>query len=116
MALGKVLSSLKTAVGDLTSLSVETYTGEVVAEIKGAKDSAGVIDWTKLITEAKKDAGGKVALKLASHFNIDGDATLFVAQGEIPADLRLAHESAVAAGQKVRADLMELMSDAINKL
>ncbi len=115
MALKNLIDGLKDAVGDLTSLNVETYTGSITADIKGT-DGQGVIDWEKLVTEARKDAGGTVHLKLASKFNIDGDATLFIAEGEMPPDVRAAHDSAVLAGQKVRADLMELLGDSIKKL
>lgn len=115
MALSDIFNSLSSAVGDLCSLSVETYTGKITSEIKGA-DGKGVIDWDKLVNEAKKDAGGVVHLKLASKFNIDGDATLFIAEGEIPPDLRAAHDSAVEAGQTVRADLMDLLGDSIKNL
>ncbi len=115
MALKNVFESLANAVGDLTSLSVETYTGSITADVKGAQGE-GVIDWEKLVDEAKKDSGGTVHLKLASKFNVDGDATLFIAEGEIPSDLRAAHDGAVNAGQKVRADLMDLLGDSIKKL
>ncbi|MAZ89704.1 MAG: hypothetical protein CL693_18880 [Cellvibrionaceae bacterium] len=115
MSFKDVVNSLSNAVGDLSSLSVETYTGKITADIKGS-DGQGVIDWEKLVNEAKKDAGGVVNLKLASKFNVDGDATLFIAEGEIPNDVRVAHDSAVHAGQAVRADLMELVSDSIKKL
>lgn len=115
MALKDVIETLGDAVGDLTSLSVETYTGTITAEIRGA-DGAAAINWDALIKEAQKDAGGTVSLKLASRFRFDGDATLFIAEGELPADLREAHDAAVAAGQAVRSDLMELLQDSIKKL
>lgn len=115
MALSNLFDSLSRAGGDLCSLSVETYTGKITAEIKGA-DGKGIIDWDKLVNEAQKDADGVVHLKLASKFNIDGDATLFIAEGEIPSDLRAAHDSAVEAGQTVRGDLMDLLGESIKKL
>lgn len=115
MSFKDVVNSLSSAVGDLSSLSVETYTGKITADIKGA-EGKGMIDWDKLVHEAKKDAGGVVNLQLASKFNIDGDATLFIAEGEIANDVRIAHDSAVQAGQAVRADLMDLVSDSIKKL
>lgn len=115
MAFKDVVNNLKNAVGDLSSLTVETYTGSITADIQGA-EGQGVIDWTKLVNKAKEEAGGTVHLKLASKFNFDGDATLFIAEGEMPPDLRSAHDSAVLAGQEVRADLMELLSDSIKKL
>ena len=115
MALRDVLKGLGEAVGDLTSLSVETYTGTITAGIQGAADDAA-IDWDALIKEARKGAEGAVSLKLASRFHFDGDATLFIAEGELPADLREAHDGAVAAGQAVRAGLMDLLQDSIKKL
>ena len=110
-----VVNNLENAIGDLSSLSVETYTGTIDADIRGA-DNQGAIDWDKLINKAKEGAGGAVHLRLASKFNFDGDATQFIAEGEIPVDVREAHDSAVRAGQQVRADLMELLGDSIKKL
>ncbi len=115
MALEDIIDSVRTAVGDLSSLTVETYTGKITADIKGA-DGKGTIDFDNLIKVAKDDANGTVNLKLASKFFVDGDAILFVADGEIPEDLRSAHENAVNAGQQVRSDIMELFSDTLKKL
>ncbi len=115
MALKDMIESIGSAAGDLSTLTVETYTGTVTADIKGA-EGEGTIDFDKLINVAKDEADGSVSLKLASKYFVDGDAILFVADGEISEDLRLAHDSAVNAGQLVRADLMELFSDTLKKL
>lgn len=115
MALKDIIKSVGDAVGDLSSLTVETYTGSITADIKGA-DGKGTIDFDKLITVAKDDANGTVNLKLASKYLVDGDAVLFVADGEIPDDLRSAHDNAVTAGQQVRSDIMDLFSDTLKKL
>jgi len=115
MALSEIIQGVKDAVGDLTSLSVETYTGKVTAEIKGAEESS-TIDFTKLISEAKKDAGGSVHLRLASKYEFDGDATLFIADEGVTDSMKVAHAAAVAAGQTVRKDLLDLLSDSIKNL
>lgn len=114
MALKDAFTKLGAAIGDLSSLDVQSYSGTVTAKIQGSGDGS-ILDWKKLLTEAKK-VDGTVKLKLASHFNFDGDATLFVTEGEIPADLRTAHDEAVRAGQQIRKDLLDLFSDTIKKL
>ena len=114
MALKEAFDKLETAVGDLSSLEVKSYSGKLTAEIQ-SDGEGNIIDWEKLIAEAKK-ADGQVSLKLASHFNFDGDATLFAAEGEIPDAMRNAHNEAVQAGRQIRKDLFELFSDTIKDL
>lgn len=113
MSLQDTIKGLESAVGDLTSLSVETYTGKISADIQ-SDNGDEVVDWTKLVEQAKK--GGTINLVLASKFYFDGDATQFIASGDIPNSVTAAHDSAVKAGQTVRASLMELLSDSIKKL
>ena len=114
MALKEAFKKLGAAIGDLSSLDVQSYSGALTAKIQSGGEG-NIIDWKKLLTEAKK-VDGSVTLKLASHFNFDGDATLFVTEGEIPEDLRTAHDEAVKAGQQIRNDLLDLFSDTIKKL
>jgi hypothetical protein len=114
MALKDAFDKLRDAIGDFSSLDVQSYSGSLTADIQGDGVSS-IIDWQKLVTEARK-TDGTVKLKLASHFNFDGDATLFAAEGEIPEDLRTAHDEAVRAGQQIRKDLFDLFADTIKKL
>ena len=114
MSFKEAFSKLKTAVGDISSLDVKSYSGTLTANIHGDNDGS-IIDWEKLVSAAKEEQGS-VSLKLASHFNFDGDATLFVADSEIPTDLRAAHDDAVKAGQQIRSDLFELFSEGLKKL
>jgi len=110
MSVKEAVKKFQDAVEDFSSLDVESYMGDVVAEIQGT-EKGSIIDWEKLIGQAK--AGGTVSLKLASHFKCDGDATLFVANGEIPQAVQTAHDAAVAAGRQIRKDLLDLFSELI---
>ena len=113
MALNDAFENLRKAAGDLSSLDVVSFTGKLKAEIY-SKDEKNIIDWKLFAKEAKKE--GVIKLKLASHYNYDGDATLFEEEGEIPDTLRTAHNEAVKAGQQIRKDLLDLFADTVRKL
>lgn len=119
--LKEAIEKLKEAVGDLTSLEVQTITGIIAAVT--AKDTGStpkptsggsIIDWTKAVTKARTSTD--VQLVLATKINFDGDTTLFVRSGEIPDYMRNAHEQAVSAGLRVRSDLLNLAKDTIQGL
>ena len=107
MGLSEAFAKLGEAIGDLSSLDVQSFTGTLDATVQG--EGGNIIDWKKLVAAAK--AEGNISLVLASHFNFDGDATLFAASGEISADLQAAHDEAVMAGQQIRQDLFEFIAD-----
>lgn len=109
----EAVKKFQETIEDFSSLDVESYMGQVTAAIQGSEKSS-IIDWEKLIAEAKP--GGTISLKLASHFKCDGDATLFVAEGEIPQSVQAAHDAAVTAGRQIRKDLLDLFSDLIKGL
>jgi hypothetical protein len=112
MGLKAAFEKLGDTVADLSSLEVLSFTGELKAVVNTAAGDGDLINWEKLITEAKKESG-KVELLIASKFNIDGDATLFTSKSEIDDSIRAAHSEAVTAGQQVRKDLMELFKSVI---
>jgi hypothetical protein len=112
MALSEAFDKLKEAVGDLSSLDVLSFTGELSAIV--SETEGNLIDWDKLIAKAKTE--GDVSLVLATHFKFDGDATLFTARGDISSDIRAAHAQAIQAGQQVRRDLFEFFSDTVKNL
>jgi len=119
--LKEAIEKLKDAVGDLTSLEVQTITGNISAVTAKDTDAASrprsggsIIDWTKAVKNARTSAD--VQLVLATKINFDGDATLFIRNGEIPDYMRNAHEQAVSAGLRVRSDLMNLAKDTIQGL
>ncbi|MCB1120830.1 MAG: hypothetical protein KJT03_04735, partial [Verrucomicrobiae bacterium] len=93
----KAIESLKNAIGDLSSLEVQTISGNLDGIL--TEDSTGdsekpnsggsVIDWEKAIKAAK--TSGNIQLVLATKINFDGDATQFIRQGEIPQYMLDAH-------------------------
>jgi hypothetical protein len=113
MGLRQAFEDLKDAACDLTSLDVQSFTGTLKAEVHGG-EGGNIIDWEKLVADAGPDGG--IKLVLASHFKFDGDATLYTAEGQIPADIRAAHADAIQAGQQIRKDLFEFFSDTVKGL
>ena len=111
MSLKDLRDSLINAVGDLSTLNVETYTGVISTKIDGEKTQ---IDWSKMFEEAmKKDGNGTAQLLMASRFEIDGDAKLFVSSSDIPAKLEQAHNNAVITGSEVRAEIMDFLMGSV---
>ncbi len=114
MALKDALDTIKNAVGDFSSLTVETYTGNISTVIDNSEKAKGTIDFAKVIESGRTD--GAVKLKLASKYHFDGDAILFVAEEGVTPDLQDAHDRAVNAGQMVRSDLLDLFSETVKKI
>ncbi len=101
---------LSEAIGDLSSLEVQTLTGDISATLGTAAgdqpDTGGsIIDWKKAIAAAR--AEGKVKLVAATLINFDGDVTQYIASGEQPAHLLTAHKDAIAAGLETRAHIVD---------
>lgn len=121
MALKQAVEKLKNAVGDLTSLEVQTISGSMSADLATQKpgqtaevpqSGGSIIDWKKAVADAKK-VNGTVELVLATKINFDGDATQFVRKDEIPPHMLDAHKKAVEAGLQVRRDIVEFVSETI---
>lgn len=116
----KSIESLKNAIGDLSSLEVQTISGTLEG-IMTANNTAGkpasggsVIDWEKAIKAAK--GSGNVQLVLATKINFDGDATQFIRQGEIPQYMLDAHAEALIAGKATRQELLNLAVNTVKGL
>jgi hypothetical protein len=108
MSLQKALNGLKNAVGDLTSLEVQTYVGEIDVVVDGATGSASFEDSLK---QAKTE--GKITLQLVTKLNFDGDGIVLV-PSSAPADyIQQAHGTALKAGNDVRQGLISLFADVI---
>ncbi len=108
MSLEKALTNLKNAVGDLTSLEVQTYVGEIDVVIDGI---TGSTDFEKSLQQAKQ--AGKIQLQLVTKINFDGDGIVLV-PSSAPADyVQQAHDTALQAGIDVRQGLISLFSDVI---
>ena len=108
MSLEKALVDLKNAVGDLTSLEVRTYVGEIDVVMSGI---TGSTDFEKSLEKAK--TSGKIQLQLVTKLNFDGDGIVLV-PSSAPADyVQEAHDAALQAGNDVRQGLIALFSDVI---
>lgn len=114
------INSLKDAIGDLSSLEVQTISGKIegilTEDAAGDKPSSGgsVIEWKKAIEAAKTSAD--VQLVLATKINFDGDATQFIRQGEIPQYMLDAHAEALIAGKATRQELLNLAMNTVKEL
>lgn len=102
-----VFKKLGEGIADLSELNVQTFSGDITA-VLDKNTSGNVIDWTKLLKEAK--AAGKVKLIAAARIQFDGDSDNYFAE-DIPADMLEAHLTAVEAGQSVREGLIAMFKD-----
>jgi hypothetical protein len=102
-----VFKKLGEGIADLSELNVQTFCGDITAVIDKST-SSNVIDWTKLLKDAK--TSGKVKLIAAARIKFDGDADTYFAE-DISADMLEAHLTAVEAGQNVREGLVAMFKD-----
>ena len=107
MALSDALKAVNDAVQDLTSLHVQTFTGQLGIPID---DQQGFKDIRVAVEEAK--AAGTITVVADSLIQFDGDSYNFVA-ADAPSAILKAHESAVLAGLKSRQALLELGREAL---
>ena len=111
MALKDALQKLNDAVKDLTSLHVQTFSGELNLDISGAQDFT---ELKKLLETAK--ANGKIKLIAETLAQFDGDSYNFVKQDlkEIPPVALEIHQNAVQSGIETRLGLLTLFKDLIS--
>jgi len=103
-----VFKKLGDEIADLSQLNVQTFSGDLKTVI--ADDDGSVIDWKKLLANAK--SSGEVKLMASAQINFDGDSDNYFA-ADIPPDMLNAHLTAIEAGQKVRAGLIDMFKDAL---
>lgn len=108
MSLRTVLNAAKDAIADLSSLEVQTYTGEITVAI----DDIGTTDFETILSNAK--ATGNISLSQVTKLNIDGDGINLVSDAPPPPHVADAHKAALAAGENVRASILELFKGLIN--
>jgi len=112
------LQNLNDKVKDLTSLHVQTFTGDLTIEIDDAK---GYDDLKKTINAAiaaekkKTSANAKFQLVAETLAQFDGDSYNFVNRDldNIPQVALDVHKNAVKAGIETRLGLLELFKDII---
>jgi hypothetical protein len=108
MSLEDALNGLKNAVGDLTSIEVQTYVGDIDVVMEGVTGTTSLEDSLK---KAKKS--GTIKLSLVTKIDFDGDGLVLV-PSSAPADyVQDAHDTALMAGNEIRQGLIELFSDVI---
>lgn len=132
VGLGSIAETLKDVVGDLSSLDVTTFTGDIKAVVKTkqvetGKDAEGniltaekrVIEWDSFMDTALGQAPadveveGELNLSLATHVKIDGDATHFVTSNEIPDYVLKTHGEAVKNGLEYRNQIISFLGGKI---
>jgi len=108
MSLKSALNELNKAVQDLTSLHVQTFTGELKTELTGSEKFE---DIRKLIREAKTK--GEVFLVAETLAQFDGDSYNFVKQElkDVPEMALEVHQNAVQSGIETRLGLLTLFKD-----
>lgn len=105
MSLKTAIAKLNDAVQDLTSLHVQTFTGELTANIDGTKDFKSI---HALVKKAKTDGEIKLVAETLAQF--DGDSYNFIKENldEVPPVALEVHKNAVKAGIETRLGLLEL--------
>lgn len=110
--LAAIAGKLKEVVGDLQSLEVLTFSGDVklVYKKEGQGDNTKInFDWSQIATSAT-EADVDMNLMLATKVEIDGDSTHFVTKGEIPEFILKTHVDAVKAGSEYRSQVINFLA------
>ena len=102
-----VFQKLGEEIADLSELTVQTFTGDITSDL--TSDTESILDWTKLLEEAK-NAQGKITLVASTKMKFDGDADIYF-NTSISEDLKQAHLGAWEASLKVREGLIQTFKD-----
>ncbi len=100
------IKRLKDEIVDLAEMRVQTFTGNLTAQVEGA--GGNIQDWGTLLDSAK--SSGQVRLAMDTQMKIDGDTLLFIADG-VPEDVKDAHLDAVEGAREYRAGMIEAFAD-----
>ncbi len=111
MALRDALKKLNEAVQDLTSLHVQTFTGEITSTLTGNEKFD---DIRKLIKTAKTKGEIKLVAETLAQF--DGDSYNFVKEDldDVPPMALDVHKNAVKSGIDTRLGLLSLFKGLIS--
>jgi len=110
MVLRKALEKLNDDIKDLSSLHVQTFTGQVKFTAVGDSDDNIKYDNIKTAVESAQNAAD-IKLVAESLYKFDGDSYNFLISDEngISASAMELHKSAVEGGIKTRQALAELI-------
>ncbi len=108
-SLKNALEGLGNVIGDLSSLEVQTYVGDIKVLINS---KSGTLNFQELLAGAK--ANDNISLQLVTKLNFDGDGINLVPENTPGDYVQKAHDSALKAGNEVREGLMSLFKDFIN--
>lgn len=97
---------LKNALGDLSSLEVQTYTGDISAITPHDAAQSGAVNFEQYLASLPTSANLK--LVRVTKMNFDGDAFNLVPETSPPQHVLDVHDAAVKAGLEVRAGLLDL--------
>ena len=103
------LQGLGNIAGDLSSLEVQTYVGDIQVLIN---TESGTVNFQELLAKAK--ASDQITLQLVTKLNFDGDGINLVPENPPGGHIQKAHDSALQAGKEVREGIMSLFKDFIN--
>lgn len=109
--LKQALTALNNAVTDLTSLHVQTFTGEIASDLDGSQSFSDI----RALVKAAKTAG-TVTLVAETLAQFDGDSYNFVAAdlASVPPLALEVHKNAIKAGVETRLGLLNLFKDLID--
>ena len=112
MSLKDAFVSLKKGIADISSVEVQTFTGDLSTVITESNGES-VLDWENLLKNATSDTQGSITLMASSKYEFDGDAKLLINPAITP-EMREAHDAAVSAGLEVRQGLIDAFYDLID--
>lgn len=118
MGLKDAVEKLNGIIDDLSSLHVQTFTGEVTFEGQtdpGDSDGESAkIETIRARVKELKNAN-QITLVAEAYYQFDGDSYNFLASGGISQEALDMHNAAVEAGIKTRQGLIALVQDVLTK-
>ena len=106
--LKNALETISEVISDLTSIEVQTYTGNL--DVVG-KDLKNTTNFEAILKSVKTTAKGNLKLRYVTKINIDGDGLVLVPETASPNHVQEAHAAALKAGHEMRQGLLTLFAD-----
>ena len=106
--LKNALETISEVISDLTSLEVQTYTGNLDVV---AKDLKGTTNFEAILNSVKTTTNGNLKLRYVTKINLDGDGLVLVPETASPNHVQDAHAAALKVGHEVRQGLLTLFAD-----